>query len=64
MKVKEQFPTRAAADKKAAELRKKYRSVVVFPIGGKFGNRNHSGPWGVAYNPTVPSGKTAKAGKK
>lgn len=51
MKLPKKFSTRAAAEEAAVTLRQKYVSVVVYPIGGKFGARNHPGPFGVSYDP-------------
>lgn len=56
-KLAKQFATRPEADEVAREMRKKYVSVVVFPIGGKIGYKGHKGPWGIAYNPEFPAQK-------
>lgn len=48
MKLKETFTSRAEAEKKAAELRKTYIRVMVFPVGGPSAK---GGPYGVSYNP-------------
>lgn len=59
-KLNKQFSTRAEADSVAREMRARYVSVVVYPIGGKIGNMRHPGPWGVAYNPEFPAAKAKK----
>ncbi|MEF2280385.1 hypothetical protein V3W47_18990 [Deinococcus sp. YIM 134068] len=44
------YSSREAAAKQAEKLRDTFVSVVVFPIGGKFGDKNHKGRWGIAYD--------------